>query len=305
MLRRVAWVCGPEPVLVRQVIGAYRAAYSPDAIWALFAGDEQDRDVWDELLAEPGALGRLIIVYEAEKLADTALMAVLAGGGPGGTCVLFVSGEEDFARSEQDGKKVLAPHLAVLRAHRDGQLIRCCAPSRHEDRAELVASWWPGARPVFGHQVLRRCGGNLTRAREACDKAVRAKLPPDAASAALACLPEPGSSFADALVTGDKPAALAAARTARRSEIGAGLGLLAARLSALAAIAEALRAGAARSDLPGRTRIDRFLLHMLTPHAAPYGADRVRRCREVLAAAESAWRSGADAGVTESVIALW
>lgn len=304
-MRRIAWVCGPEPALVRQVVEAYRAGYPADGIWALSAAEETSRDVRDELMSEPGLSARLIIVHSAEKLADAVLMTMLAEGGPEGGCVLFVSAEDDFTRIESDGKKVLAPHLAVLQAHRHGQLIRCCAPGRREDQVAMVASWWPGAGLNLGHEVLTLCGGSLTRAWEACDKAVRAHLPPVARSVQMVCLPEPGDSFADALIAGNKAGALAAARAARRTEVGAGLGLLASRLSMLAAIADALRTGAEVSDLPGRTRIDRYLLHLLTPHAAAYGADRVARCREVLAMAESAWRAGADTGVAEIVISLW
>ena len=74
----------------------------------------------------------------------------------------------------------------------------------------------------------------------------------------------------------------------------------------LAAIRDASRHGAGPSELPCKVRgIDRWLLGRLAPHARPYDAARVRRCRELLALAEHSWRSGAPGGVAEAVVSLW
>jgi hypothetical protein len=303
----LAWVCGDQPALVRIVLDAYRAGYSAADTWGLWADDEEPRDIWDELFTLP-LNPRLIIVHRAERLgASLSQMDELAIRGPAGAAAVFVSGQADFARTEgDDGKKALVPHLAAIQGVRNGQLVRCCAPSKYEDKMALVATWWPGAGTNHARTVLRLCGGDLTLAAQACDKARRAGLEPTDKHAALVCEDGGEAGFADPLVAGDKAAAMAAARRAGPGETGAGIGLLASRVTMLAAISDALRAGATPSELPYKVReIDRWLLGRLAPHAAPYDAVRVRRCRELLAMAEHSWRLGAPQGVAEALVALW
>lgn len=299
----LAWVCGDQPALVRIVLNEYRAEFSAAETWALWADDEEPRDIWDELLTVQGLNSRLIIVHRAERLgASLGKMAELASGASSDGFTVFVSDQADFARTGDDGTKALAPHLAVIQAAKGGQLIRCCAPSRYEDQLALVATWWPGAGTNHARTVLRLCDGDLTLAAEACDKARRAGLAPTDKHAALACADGSGTAFADLLVAGDKGAAMAAARRAGPGETGAGIGLLASRVTMLAAIHDAPRQAGPLYRVEG---VDRFLLHRLAPHAAPYDAARVRRCRELLAMAEHSWRLGAAPGVAEAICALW
>jgi hypothetical protein len=304
-VRRVTWLCGPEPALVAEVLAAVRAAV-PASPSMLFAGDgSSEREIWDYLLSYPPAGQRLAVVIGASRLTDLApVPALLSDPGLAGSRVVFVSGDDDFERGQDaDGKRVLAPHLAALQASRNGQLIRCCAPSSAGDQAALVASWWPRAGSHFGYLVLEQCGRNLTMAWQACDKARRAGLAPTAQSALAVCLPDEGAGLADALIAGDKAAAMGAARQAGRDEIGSALSLLAARLTMLAELSEAARQGPA--ELFSRVRGDRFLARRMAPYARAYGPDKVRRDREVLAMGEAAWRDGATAGVGESLVVLW
>jgi hypothetical protein len=301
----LAWVCGDEPALVREVVSVYRATCPGDRQLTVTAGEVPDRDVWDAALSDSPT--RLLVIRHADKLGDLAPMAALAAGASAtGLRVVFVSEAGDFAKVDAGGKKVLAPHLEALKDSKHGQLVRCCAPTRAEDRAALVASWWPGADTGHAVLVLRLCGGDLTLAREACDKATRAGLAPEAKHAGLVCMPEPGAGFADPLIAGDKAAAMAAAYQATPDETGAGIGLLAARLPVLAEIHDAQQGGATPGQLPSVLRhIDRFLLHLLARYAGPYDKARVAREREVLAMAEHYWRGGATEGVAVTVVALW
>ena len=255
----VAWVCGDQPALVREVTSAYRATCPADRQVTGTAGEDPDRDVWDLALADSPA--RLLVVRAADRLRDLEPMAHLAAAASGtGLRVVFVSGAGDFARA--DGSKALAPHLAVLQASRHGQLVRCCAPAKDEDLAALVASWWPGADARHAALVLRLCGGDLTRAREACDKAARAGLAPGERYARLVCVTEPGAAFADPLIAGDKAAALAAAYRASPDETAAGIGLLASRLRVLAEFHDVQQAGATPAQLAGWTAVARVLLNL-------------------------------------------
>lgn len=304
-LRPVAFICGAEPALVRQVLDAHRPG--PAGAMLLFAGEIGESELWDQVMTVPAASGRRITVLGAEKLTRTGNLAELAGADwTDGTYTLFVSNEPDFPRDpgSKTGKG-LASHLVPLRDSRRAQLIRCCAPSSEEAVTKLVASWWPGCGLNLASQLVKVCGGQLTMAWQACDKAARAQLPATPASLAMVCEATPSGSFADLVMSPDRGAAVSAARRLSHSEVGAAIGLLAARLSTLSVIREGLAQRMDRQDIAAKLRVDRFLLRMLAPLAPAYNPDRIARCREVLALAETAWRGGATAGVGEVIAALW
>jgi hypothetical protein len=300
-LRRVTWVCGPEDVLAREVVAAHREGAPPDQCAALFAGEAPERDVWDALLADPPPGGRRAVVYGAEKLRDASNASLLAAD-PGleAAYVVFVAADPDFPR---DGG-ALVPHLAALQASRAAQLIRCCEPSKTEDKTDLVASWWPGATSNFAYDVLARCG-SLERAYQACEQARLAGLEPSRAMAAVVCPAEPGGNFADLLMAGNKRGACTAIGQLAAPDLGAAIGLLASRLVAAEQIGYGVRHGLSPREAASREHVDRFVASRVIPHVGAYTADRIRRCRQALALAESAWRGGTRAGVAESLVALW
>lgn len=299
-LRKVTWVCGPEPVLVREVVAAHREGAPPGQCAAVFAGEAPEYETWDLLLSDPPPGGRRTVVYGAEKLRDLGNVALLAAEGADAAYIVFVSADTDFGR--EGGK--LAPHLAALQASRHGQIVRCCEPSNVEDRTALVASWWPGATANFAYDVLTRCG-SLERAWLACEQARLAELEPEPAMAAAVCPAEPGGEFADLLMSGNKAAAVAAAGQVSRGELGAVIGLLASRLAVAEQIGEGARHGMHPREAASREHIDRFVASRVIPYLGAYGADRISRLRRVLAGSEAAWRSGSLTGVAESLIARW
>lgn len=300
-LRKVTWVCGPEDVLVREVVAAHREGAPPDQCAVMFADETPEREIWDFLLSSPPPGGRRAVVYGAEKLKNAENAVLLASDGSlDATYTVFADSGEDFPR---DGG-ALVPHLAALQAAKAAQLVRCCEPSKTEDKTALVASWWPGATPNFAYDVLARCG-SLERAYLACEQARLAGLKPSREMAAVVCPAEPGGDFADLLMSGNKKAACAAADQLSVSDLGAAIGLLASRLVVAEQIGEGVRHGMHPREAASRERIDRFVASRVIPHVGAYPADRIRRCRRTLAVAESAWRGGARAGVAESLIALW
>jgi hypothetical protein len=304
-LRPVAYICGAEPALVRQVLDAHRPG--PAGTVLLFAGEIGESELWDLVMTVPAASGRRTTVLGAERLARTEHLAELAAADwNDGSYTLFVSNEADFPK-DPDSKtgKGLAAHLVPLRDSKRAQLIRCCAPTSEDAACKLVASWWPGCGVSLARQLVKACGGQLSVAWQACDKAARAQLPPTPVSLSMVCQATPSGSFADLVMGPDRGAAVAAARQLNHSEIGAAIGLLVARLSTLAVIREGLSQRMDRQDIAAKLRVDRFLLRMLAPLAPAYNPDRVARCREVLALAETAWRGGATAGVGEVIAALW
>jgi hypothetical protein len=299
-VRRVTWVCGPEPVLVRDVVAAHRDGADPGQCVTLFAGNTPEPEAWDLLLSSPPGGGRRAVVYGAEKLKDLSAVAALAGEDSLATAfVVFVSAAGDFEREAG----ALAPHLAALQASKAGQLVRCCEPSKAEDRTALVASWWPGASRTLAYDLLTRCG-SLERAWHACAQARMAGLRPEARMLAVVCPSEPGGELADLLIAGKRRAAVMVARDAG-AEVAAVIGLLAQRLSAIELISAGVRAGLPAREAASRGRVDRYTAGRVLPHAAAYDAERVSRCRRLLASLESAWKSGARDGVPESLVAGW
>ncbi len=295
-------MCGPEYVLTREVQRAYLETRLP-SVHLFVEGNETS--IWDQVLSAPAA-GRVTFVQGAEKLRNVGtLEALLDAGSLGTVFTVFESADDDFPRVEEDGKKVLAPWLAVLRGSRHAQLIRCCAPSKEEDLVRLVASWWPGAGANFAFELLTKCGGSLLYVRQACEKAVFAGLEPVPENAELVSQWIPGNEFADYLIAGDKKAAMASIGAMRHGEVGASLGILSSRVSMLLAINMAKASGWEQGELAIRLKLDRFLVRKLTPQSGRYQPDRVRKCRELLAIAESAWKAGASEGVLEAVCALW
>jgi hypothetical protein len=300
-VRRVAWVCGPEAALVAEVVAAHRDGAPDGQAVTLYAGDSPERDIWDQLLSCPVSGGRRAVVYGAERLARTGNVPELAEAAELGTAfAVLVSADADFPR---DGT-ALAPHLAALQGSKNGQLIRCCEPGRLEDRIALVASWWPGASPVFAQTVLDRCG-SLDEAWQACRTARLARLKPEPAMAAAVCPRSPAGDFSDRLIAGDKRGAMAAARELGSGEIAAVIGLTAFRLAVVEAVADGLRDGLSAREAAARAPGPRFAALQVSRHASGYSTEKVRRRREVLARADAAQRSGAPAGVAESLVAGW
>jgi hypothetical protein len=253
------------------------------------------REVWDEVLAQP-ASGRLAVVYAAHRVADPEMLEVLCGEGNLAFPALFVTPAAAFARKD-------AAHLEVLAASRHAQVVRCVPPAREEDAVRLVASWWPGGGANAAAGVLQRCGGSLSMAREACEKAALAGLGEPALD--FICRREPGDDFADLVVAGERGKAVTAAHEVPRTETSKVVGLLSYRLTLLVLLHAAVRDGLSPQEQVVRLKADPYVLRLLRPHARDYPASREPGCREVLALAESACRSGAETGILEAVAALW
>jgi hypothetical protein len=296
--RRITWVCGPEQVLADDVVSSVRAALPGAGTAVFFAGNDVERDIWAAAgVVPPPDQQRLVLVRDAQNLRRPGELVPLvkAGREASGAHLLFVSAEQDFSR----GPDGLAPHLAAVRDCRQGQLIRC-TPPRDEDLLDWVARQWPGLGRNAAYRLLDRAGGDLAAVREAGAKAVATGLTEEKYIDVL-CEPRPGEEFSDALVRGDRAGALAAGCASP----GAAIGLLDSRLGHLAAIREGQQRQLEPHAISSRLGVPRFLVGQYRDVAAQYGPGRVRRCRDLLAEADAAWRSGADRGIAEVLAANW
>lgn len=301
-VRKVTWVCGPEWALVHEVVDEYRKLDVPRHSYYADIPSEEPL-LWDSLLSWPHG-GSLAVVYRAQKLTMLDRVEVVTETIPDLARVLFVSADEDFARDEADGKKVLQPHLAAIRDSKAGQLVRCCKPSREEDLLKLVASWWPGAGLNFAAALLTRCAGQVGAVYTACRTARDAGLDAEPRYLDMACQAVPQARYADALLAGHRADALEEAARLGDAETASVLGLLSARLAALVTY-NSLRARDLDAEQIARKGVDRWHQRMLAPYAGAYSPSRVIYCRQLLAIAEDAFRSGVRSGLLESVATLW
>ena len=306
--KRITWVCGPEQVLADDVVSAICSAVPGGGLHCgqYSAGADPEREIWAAcaVIPPPGEQ-RLVIVRDAHKLRRPGELVPLvkAGREAAGLHLLFVSADADFPRERDgDGKSVLAPHLAALRDSRYGQLIRC-VPPKDDDLLDWAARCWPGLGRNAAWRLLEAAGGDLGAVRAAGAKAVATGLLAEKYIPVLG-EPPPGGQFAELLVRGDRAAALAAARTAPLAA-GSAIGLLDSRLGTLAAIRDGQRRGLEDKDIASRLGVPRFLIGAYRDVAHAYDPARVRACRELLAVADAAWRTGADRGVAEVLAASW
>jgi hypothetical protein len=304
-VKRITWVCGPEQALVSDVADSLTAAL-PLAPVVVVAGGDIERDIWAACgVVPPQGAERLVTVFDAGKLRRPGELVPLvkAGREAAGLHLLFVSADQDFSRvRDAEGKDSLAPHLAALRDSRYGQLIRCTRP-KDDDLLDWVTRQWPGLGRNAAWRLLERAGGDLGAVRAAGAKAMATGLTQEKYIPVL-CDPPPGGQFAEMLIRGDRAGALAAARTGQLP-LGPAIGLLDSRLGTLAAIREGQRRGLEDKDIAGRLGVPRFLIGAYRDVAHGYGPARVRACRELLATADAAWRTGAAAGVAEVLAANW
>lgn len=277
------------------MVTEYRRAFAAFPVSVIDASLSGPREAWDEVLSRPGG-GRLTIVHEASRLMPSPVLPVVLEESSLVYPVVFTTPDPAFTRTDGD-------HLGQLVDSRKAQVIRCVPPSREEDCAALVASWWPGLSVVQASQVLERCGGSLLLAREACEKGVRAALSP--ALSAEVCRKEHGTGFSDLIIAGNRKEAATVACEVPAPELLGTLRLLGSRLSVLALLHLAVRDGLSPREQSAKLKADPYVLRLLRPHAGDYPPSRAVKCREVLAVAEQAVAGGAAEGVLEAVALLW
>lgn len=306
--RRLTWVCGTEPVLVEDVVAAVCASVSGRI--SLAAGTDREADIWAALsspLADPGG-SVAVIVRDAHKLRSwDQLPAVVVSRELDAVKAVFVSGEARLAQVAGEDKPSLAPHLAVLRDSRSGQLVECRLPDDWRQTPDWITEWADrqlgGAGPVMAGFLLAVCGGRLEEALAVAAKLRMAGLPPR--RELISALADLAASFTESLITGRLREALAAAASLSREDTGRAIGLLASRLDVLAALHTAAAQRLDARDTAVKLGVPQFLQVRYKGVSGAYGAARVASCRTALALADEAWRSGATVGLAEFVAVLW
>lgn len=298
----MTWVCGPERVLVEEVVDHVRHTLSPADIdlVTLTAGEHKDREIWAAVNQYPAETGakRLTIVRDAERikkwepledwLANARLMPT--------SYVLFVSNEHEF------NDERLA-HRAIV--DKGGSMVRC--NHLDEDAAlEWLRRITPDLHIDVGLHLLERVGGDL---RAAYDVLWKASLfsagSPAKDVVTLLSQSSPADSFADALVAGKRDVAVQQLEELSPDEHLRTIGLLDSRLEALLILNRAARKGLGPREINANRLLNPFLTRILYPFAKSYDPATVDRRRALLTLVDGHAREGARVGVMESLCALW
>lgn len=287
------WVCGPERVLVEQVVAGTRAAAvaAGESYERRWAGELTDEQLWLACRPLPTAPAtrRLFVIRDAERIRhfDVGLLRLRSSA----TRLLLVSGEAEL--SECPG--------AVLAG-----LAVCCDRPRAPQLLAWAARRSGGALDAgTAAHLLDRVGGRLEEAADVADKLALFVGPANHRVIEALCEPAPVRSFADALVDGQPAAALLAAGELGPGDYPAVVGELAAALDALAVLGPVVRAGTAAKDLSRATDLGWRLVRRLVPLAPAYLPDTIARRRELLAVIDRAVTRGAGEGLAEALVALW
>lgn len=303
-------MCGAERILVEQVVATTRrviGAADMD-LTVLTMGPDPEREIWaaaDQYPLVPDA-PRLVVVRDAQKVKNwDKLKEWLDSARRYPTNhLLFVSAEHDFPHEMEDGKKVgLQPHAEWVKLR--GRLVRCSMPNEKD-----LLAWVVHRAPVLdvnqAMHLMQRVGGSLSAAANVCDKlAILPRIPGTRVIDQL-CDESPEDSFVDCLLAMNKPAALLALEGLSPKDYGRTLGLLESRLDTVADLnREAIARPANGPRDYGRSGVPVFLAKKFGSIAARYDPAKVKRCRQVLALADDAHRSGARDGVLECLTAMW
>jgi hypothetical protein len=302
--RRITLVCGPEPVLVTEVIETIIARTAPELRLSLDAASTDEAELWAQACTYPDD-SRLILVRNAQVLVNWHFLADAAEAVRTGGWVVLVSSEADiYARRRAGDDKTLTPEAAAVKAA-GGQIIRCAlSAANHGERIAWVQRHLPGATDSQAWEILVRCGQRLAAVASVCSKAYRAGMKPELA---VQCLLDdlPGEEVADSLILGDRLTALRAAAELDPSDYGTVIGQLASRLDLMSAMHEAVQQQMGSRDAKAKLGIEPFLYARFRSVAPDYSPDQVRARRQAVARIDAAYVTGARDGIPEALAALW
>lgn len=316
-VRPVTWLCGPERILVDDVLATIRKVVAP-APWnyvPLNAREDSERDIWAAVSALPQgpAQTRLVVVRSAEKLKQPERLSAFMkrSGAHPQTFLVLVSDEHDLPRlpvtEDQRRRGVHGDLVGYLRSlSGKGHLIECKPFTTAT--ASVAVSWVrakTGMREATAVHLLTRADGDMRLVRDTCGKLALfgGEITMSAINELLA--EQPRDSLVDALVAMDKRGALLALEQTSPEEYGRVLGLLDSRLDLAGLVHDMLLTHHTSSEIARAAGNKNFLVRDLLTVSRHYDRARRSSIRRALCTADEALRAGARVGVVESVIALW
>lgn len=314
--RQITWLCGPEIVLVEEVVNHVCTFIGPEP-WNradLVAGDDSERAIWAALDQHPlGTSARVVIVRHAELLKDWDrwIQWVKDRSRNPRTYVIMVSAElavpkTDPTREERrnGAKSEPQPHIACIGTK--GHVVECkpFTTATVQRSLEWVKSKVHMRDGVAKH-LLERSNWDLRLVRDTCLKL--SVFPGEITLAVVNALlaEQPRDTFTDALLALDRKTALLAAASIPTSEIGKVIGLLDSSLDTAGMIHDMQVEHRSPSEMAKALGAQAFLLTPLLRICKHYDAKRRLAIRKVLALADEAYRNGQTVGVLEVIVTFW
>ncbi len=290
---RVTYVCGPEPVLVEEVVDDIWHVVNPEP-WnriRLTAGEANETEIWsliNQHSIDAGSHG-IVQVRDAQLLEQWEKLELWLSASPKqNTRLIFVSSEDR------------PPDKTLNR----GNVIHC----KFTNDASAV-SWVRGKAPVLdddtANYLLNRAGGNLTTISSTCQKLLAIPMPngmlPGRGVIDVLCVETPRDSFVESLIVLDHRAALLAAEQVGPQSLYGIIATLDSKLSLLSQLKSNLTPRE-QSMVPG---VSPFLVNRYISVVREYSEANILRRRKVLAVIDEALHRGARIGLLESLVALW
>lgn len=315
-VRQITWVCGPEQVLIEDVVSSIkkRLNVAPWNYVPLVVGMDSERTVWAEIDQHPLDSGpRLVIIRNAERLKDwNRLIEFIKYRSMNPlTHIIFVSNDERSPRVAvapagkfQKATEEATPYIAAFSGK--GYVIECkpytAATVPHA--VEWVKSKVKMRDGIAGY-MLNRANGDLRLVRDMCTKL--AVFPDEITLTTINLMlkERPRDSFSDALLALDKKTALLALRDLSPSDYSRTLGFLDARLDLAGMVHDMQMDHKTPSEMAMAAGNQNFLVKDIIPIAKHYDHKRRLQIRKTLALADDALRSGATEAVMESIVAFW
>lgn len=298
VVKRHAWVCGTEFVLVEEVVAWFRQRHDPLHTEVVTGGADSEAEIWAALNQYPmPGCQRLVVVRDAQEIKDWDPLFAWAEDSKSmpDSSVVFVSRDADFPIRDGPGRK-LEPYADVIKVK--GWVVRCTNPNDRDLLAWLRE--YCEFTDTVGEYLLARVQRDLSRARNVClsARALRLELTEELVTALT---PQPTDDFVMSLLKLDKPAAFRSAAEIPATTVPRVLGLVDRHLELVQELNGYLRRRMTMGEI-AKAGIPSFRAAPLADCAKHYDATRVTKCRQVLLAVDSTTDL---TGVLEAVVALW
>jgi DNA polymerase III delta subunit len=314
--KQVTWVCGPERVLVDEVIEAIRRQVNPET-WdytSLFVGEESERELWATVNAFPaGSTPRLVLIRDAEKLEhpEQIIEFLDKRAKNPNTYVILVSNDHEVPRAPQtpEEKKsrtlgALLPYIAAINTK--GRVVDCkpftSATAKHAVTWVLSKV---NMRQSVAEYLLNRSNGNLRLVRDVC-----AKLSVFDESLTFSMInallkEQPRDTFVDALRALDKKTALLALEQLPVSDYSRTLGKLESDLALSGRVHDMIKARKTHSEIVKELGNQGFLARDIEETSKYYDKKRLHSIRTFLAEADVALNQGTTTGLMEALVVFY
>jgi DNA polymerase III delta subunit len=296
--KRFYYLCGPERILVEQIVDDVRGMIQPAAInyASLSAAISTEAQVWASLYQYPvdPLSRRLIIVRDVEKLKEwRRLTAWLENRLIPQVTAVFVDGRNEVDTSTAHMKRVV----------KSGRYVEC--KGLNQDDAHIYLNHICDIEPSGTAALLLRVGGDLRRARDACTAAAAVGMKMEGRVIDALADKRPGEEFEDALMRGDKSAALEAALLVDQAELSRIVGGLDYKLELAGRLARLLRRRVELRSIIQTSGIPPFLIKEMLAYVGRYGRTEVASRTNALALADSRLQAGHRDGLLEVLTATW